>query len=82
MIGTFKEKRGTRPTTKNNYVNEGSPTKASTQLQADCSEYINGLTAKRENFSTALNLYQACYENDLPQKCLKHLDFINLYCEY
>ena len=29
-----------------------------------------------------MNLYQACYENDLPQKCLKHLDFINLYCEY
>lgn len=84
MIGSLREKKTAvrSPQPNKAYRNEGSPTKATAQLQADCSEYISGLKAKRENYSTALGLYQACYENSLPQKCLKHLDYINLYCEH
>lgn len=27
-----------------------------------------------------MGLYTACYNNQIPQKCLKHLNFITLYC--
>ena len=42
---------------------EGSPTKASKWLKADCSEYVNNLAARSDNYKTALDLYAACYEN-------------------
>lgn len=45
------------------YQDESSPNKASILLRADCSEYVNSLKAKKENYSTALGLYTACYDH-------------------
>jgi hypothetical protein len=68
------------PQSVRHFSQERSPSKASILLRNDCSEYVNGLRAKKDNYSTALGLYTACYEHDLPQKCLKHLNFVSLYC--
>ena len=80
MIGKKKILVGTSPAPNRVYREEQSPTKASILLKTDCSQYINGLKAKKQNYSTAIGLYSACYEHQLPQKCLKHLNFITLYC--
>lgn len=72
------------PTTPPNhsYKNEeeSSPTKGNNLFKAQQSEYVNNLKAKKDNYSTALDLYSACYQHEMPQKCLKHLNFITLYC--
>lgn len=82
MIGPARRKPliTTSPQPNKTYREESSPSKASILLRADCSEYVNSLRAKKENYSTALGLYSACYEHELPQKCLKHLNFVTLYC--
>ena len=78
MLGS----RRTKPLHTSNQVSyNGSPTKATKWIQSDCSEYVNNLSAKQENINTSLDLYRTCYDNGLPQKCLKHLNFITLYCE-
>ncbi len=78
--GRRKPLVNTSPNPIRNYQEESSPTKASILIRSDCSEYVTGLKAKKENYSTAFSLYTACYYNGLPQKCLKHLNFVTLYC--
>lgn len=82
MIGPARRKPliSTSPQQSKTYKEESSPAKASILLRSDCSDYVNGLKAKKENCATALGLYAACYDHELPQKCLKHLNFITLYC--
>ena len=80
MLGQRRNRTNKMNSTNQTVSYEGSPTKASKWIKADCSEYVNNLSAKKENYKTALDLYRTCYENDLPQKCLKHLNFITLYC--
>ena len=63
------------------YREQGSPTKASVLLQEDHADYIDNLQSRKENFKTCLHLYRLSYDNELPQKCFIHNNFITLYCE-
>jgi hypothetical protein len=66
--------------THRSYRHENSPNKAATSIKTDCSDYINALKTKKENYATAIGLHSAFHENSQPQKCLKHLNFVTLYC--
>jgi hypothetical protein len=88
MLGPQRKKAIINPLSKlppnqqyQSYNSNNSPNKATFLIRADCSDYVHSLSAKKDNYSTAFELHKACYENHLPHKCLKHLDFITLYCE-
>lgn len=78
-----RKERKPLPYSPNSYSSmreQGSPTKASVLLQEDHAEYIESLVNRKENFCTCLDLYKVSYDNELPQKCLIHNNFITLYC--
>lgn len=62
------------------YRAQGSPTKASVLLHEDHAEYMESLAVRRGNLEECLNLYLKSFENELPQRCLSHNDYIALYC--
>lgn len=63
MLGGRKNRNNRIGSPAHTVTYDGSPTKASKWIKADCSEYVNNLSAKKENYTTALDLYRACYEN-------------------
>ena len=63
MLGQRKNRNNKMNSTNQSLSYEGSPTKASKWIKADSSEYVNNLSAKKENYKTALDLYRTCYEN-------------------
>lgn len=50
-------------------------------LQEENIEYIDALINQKQNLCTCLDLYTISYQNELPQKCLLHSNFVTLYCE-
>lgn len=42
---------------------------------------MESLAVRRGNLEECLNLYLKSFENELPQRCLTHNDYIALYCE-
>lgn len=63
MLGQKKSRNNKMSSSNYGPSYEGSPTKASKWIKSDCSEYVNNLSGKKENYTTALDLYRTCYEN-------------------
>ena len=61
MLGQRKNRTNKMGSPNQTVSYEGSPTKATKWIKADCSEYVNNLSAKKENYKTALDLYRTCF---------------------
>jgi hypothetical protein len=59
---------------------ENSPNKAAQLLKNDNSNYVNDLKGNKENCTISIGLHSTLHKNSQPQKCLKHLNFVTLYC--
>jgi hypothetical protein len=66
MIGKVRQRSMISPSPQSarsyrSYKQENSPNKAANYIKTDCSDYINGLKSKKENYSTAIGLHSAFY---------------------
>lgn len=43
--------------------------------------FIKKLQSNRENLCTCFEIFQLLYQNEVPQRCIVHNDFVTLYCQ-